>query len=53
MVVDNRGILPASYSISSVRHALRASAGVIDIDIDIDIEVGGNRKPYWLFYAPS
>ena len=31
MVVDNRGILPASYSISSVRHALRASAGVIDI----------------------
>ena len=27
MVVDNRGILPASYSISSVRHALRASAG--------------------------
>ena len=31
MVVDNRGILPASYSISSVRHALRAWAGVIDI----------------------
>ena len=31
MVVDNRGILPASYSISSVRHALRASAGVRDI----------------------
>ena len=31
MVVDNRGILPASYSISSVRHALRASTGVIDI----------------------
>ena len=30
MVVDNRGILPASYSISSV-FDMRASAGVIDI----------------------